>query len=60
MDNSSKLLNIKELANFLGLSESSIRWHLRHKRLNCIRLGRRILFNPAVIIRDLQKLERRF
>lgn len=53
-----KLLSIKTLSALTGLSEASIRWHLRHKRLKNIRLGRRILFDPQVVLKDLQKLSK--
>jgi hypothetical protein len=54
----SKLLTIKTLATTTGLSEASIRWHLRHKRLRHIRMGRKILFDPQVILKDLQRLSK--
>lgn len=53
-----KLMTIKQLSQTLGLSESSLRWHLRQGRLRCYRLGRKILFNTDEVMKDLKKFQR--
>ena len=38
------LLDVRQAASFLGMSERSLRWHSDHKLIPFRRLGRRILF----------------
>lgn len=53
-------ISIKELSEKLGVSESSLRYHLRMGRIKpSLKLGVRMLFDPQEVIRQLQKDIRR-
>ena len=44
-----RLYSVREAATYLGCGQSTIRREIRHRRLPCVRLGRRLL----VDVRDL-------
>ena len=46
-----KLLNVVEAAAMIGVSHYTLRAWLRQRRLAHLRLGRRILFDPADLAR---------
>jgi hypothetical protein len=50
-----QLVSCKEIAQILGLSENSIRWHVRMRRINPVRLGKRLLFDPDQVVNQLNK-----
>lgn len=52
------LMTITDVSKQTGLSVASIRWHVRQNRLRPLRLGRRILFDPTQVLKDLQKLSK--
>ena len=45
------LLTIRETAAFLRISEKSIRRLIAHRRLPCVRLGRRVRFDRSDLLR---------
>ena len=53
-----KLISIRALSILMGLSESSLRWHIRQGRLRPYRLGRKILFYTDEVMKDLKKFQR--
>jgi excisionase family DNA binding protein len=52
MENSTMLLNVDEAANTLRLSPWTVRLYARLGKLRPVRIGRRLLFEPA----ELQRL----
>lgn len=52
---SSELLNLKQLSEFLGLSDSALRYHVRHGRIAPLRLGKRMLFHREEVLKQLKK-----
>jgi excisionase family DNA binding protein len=46
------LLNTKQAAETVGLSEWTIRAYIRQGRIPCVKIGRRVLVEPA----ELQRL----
>jgi predicted site-specific integrase-resolvase len=56
----SKYLSLKELGLLLGLSENSLRYHLRMGRIKpSLKLGTRMLFDVDEVICQLQRDIRR-
>lgn len=56
MDKSKEYLKLKDLAIKLGVSESSVRYHIRQKRIKpSFKLGSRMLFNLEDTIKQLSK-----
>ncbi len=45
------LLSLREVAAHLRVSERTVRRQVRAKRLHCVRIGRRLLFDPADVSR---------
>ena len=45
------LWNLREAAAHLCVSERTVRREVRAKRLHCVRIGRRLLFDPADVSR---------
>ena len=52
MESSTMLLNVNEAANTLRLSPWTVRLYVRLGKLKPVRIGRRVLFEPA----ELQRL----
>jgi excisionase family DNA binding protein len=52
MESSTMLLNVDEAANTLRLSAWTVRLYVRLGKLRPVRIGRRVLFDPA----ELQRL----
>jgi excisionase family DNA binding protein len=50
-DEHRKLINVKEAAGLLGVSPFTVRAWLREGRLAHIRLGRRVVLDPADLTR---------
>lgn len=53
-----KLLSLQELSQFLGISPSAVRFHVRKRRINPLRLGRRLLFDREMVMMDLKKISK--
>ena len=49
-----RLLSVVEAAGMIGASQYTLRAWLRQRRLAHLRLGRRILFDPADLARFVQ------
>jgi excisionase family DNA binding protein len=49
-----KLLNISEAAEFLGISKCTLRGWSSKRRISFVRVGRRVLFDAAALIRFVQ------
>lgn len=47
----SGLWTLREVAAHLHVSERTVRREVRAKRLHCVRIGRRLLFDPADVSR---------
>jgi excisionase family DNA binding protein len=45
------LWNLREAASHLRVSERTVRREVRAKRLHCVHIGRRLLFDPADVSR---------
>ena len=54
--NQMNLVSLKDLAQILGKSENSLRYHLRMGRFSpTVRYGRVMSFNPNKVIEQLQR-----
>ncbi len=45
------LMSLHDAAAYLRVSERTVRRQVRAKRLHCVRIGRRLLFDPADVSR---------
>ena len=45
------LLDVREVAAFLKVSEKTVRRLVAHRQLRCVRIGRKVLFDPADVLR---------
>lgn len=45
------LLTVNDVATHLKVSERTVRREVRARRLRCVRIGRRLLFDPADVAR---------
>lgn len=51
-----KYMSMKELSEMLGLTENSLRYHFRMGRIRpSLKVGSRLLFDPADVVRQLQR-----
>lgn len=48
------VLSIRELAEFLGLSERAVRHHIDRRRIQSVRLGHRIMITRDAVKQFLQ------
>jgi excisionase family DNA binding protein len=49
-----RLLNISEAAEFLGISKTTLRGWSSKRKIPFVKVGRRVLFNAADLIRFVQ------
>jgi excisionase family DNA binding protein len=49
-----KLWNISQASEFLGISVYTLRGWCSKRRISFVRVGRRVLFDPAYLIRFVQ------
>lgn len=50
-----KLVSFDHLREMLGVSKGSLRHHIRMGRITPIRLGKRLLFQPEEVLKELKK-----
>jgi excisionase family DNA binding protein len=50
-----QLLNVEQTARLLGISTWTIRAYIRDRKLNAVRIGRRVLLEPSEIERFVEQ-----
>jgi excisionase family DNA binding protein len=47
-------LGVREAANLLGISPWTVRKYVRHRRIQAVRIGRRVLIEPSELRRIIE------
>ena len=58
MEKSQPLLSARQAANMLGIKVSTLRKWTYQRRIPCIRLGRRVLYDPKALKRIIRAGEK--
>ncbi len=53
------LLGVREAATVLGIATGTLRRWTYERRVECVRLGRRVLYRPSALKRLIQANERK-